>query len=161
MGSILTKDGGIVKVGNSALTTLELSGITIPEASNTNPVMDGTAAVGVSSMYARGDHVHPSDTSKQNKILADGVLQGDGSGTVTAATIDSTPTSASTNLVSSGGVFSAIKNKVNRTTAVNTADTGYTTLMARGEKLLDSTTYDGVSDWSTQLVNGAIAWRYE
>jgi len=33
--------------------------------------------------------------------------------------------------------------------------------MARGEKLLDSTTYDGVSDWSTQLVNGAIAWRYE
>lgn len=49
---------------------------------------------------------------------------------------------------------------INRTTYVNQADTNYTTLMARGEKLLDATTFDAVTDWSTQLVNGAIAWRY-
>lgn len=29
-----------------------------------NPLMDGTAAVGSSSKYAKEDHVHPSDTSK-------------------------------------------------------------------------------------------------
>jgi hypothetical protein len=31
--------------------------------SSTLPAMDGTAAVGTSTTYARGDHVHPSDTS--------------------------------------------------------------------------------------------------
>lgn len=39
-------------------------------------------------------------------------------------------------------------------------DTNYTTLMARGEKLLDATAFDAVTDWTSQLVNGAIAWRY-
>lgn len=31
-----------------------------------NPLMDGTAAVGTSTKYARQDHVHPKDTSKAN-----------------------------------------------------------------------------------------------
>ena len=31
--------------------------------SGSNPVMDGVAAPGVSALYSRGDHVHPSDTS--------------------------------------------------------------------------------------------------
>lgn len=51
--------------------------------------------------------------------------------------------------------------EINRTNAVNAANTAYTTLMARGEKLLDAATFDAVTDWSAQLVNGAIAWRYE
>lgn len=37
---------------------------TIPPPSTTTPLMNGTAAVGTESKYARGDHVHPSDTSK-------------------------------------------------------------------------------------------------
>ena len=39
----------------------------IPEgaaASTTTPKMDGTAAVGTEMAFARGDHVHPSDTSR-------------------------------------------------------------------------------------------------
>ncbi len=32
--------------------------------SNIKPLMDGTAAAGESMKYARGDHVHPSDTSR-------------------------------------------------------------------------------------------------
>lgn len=39
----------------------------VPEgavASNTAPKMNGTAAVGTETAFARGDHVHPSDTSK-------------------------------------------------------------------------------------------------
>ena len=42
----------------------------VPEgavASSTSPKMDGTAAVGVENAFARGDHVHPSDTKKVNK----------------------------------------------------------------------------------------------
>ena len=50
---------------------------------------------------------------------------------------------------------------MNRTTAVTSANTSYTSLITRGEKLLDGTTYDAVTTWSNELVNGAIAWRYE
>ena len=32
--------------------------------SGANPIMDGTAAPGSSALYSRGDHVHPSDTTK-------------------------------------------------------------------------------------------------
>ena len=53
-----------------------------------------------------------------------------------------------------------IHTAINRTTAVNEADTNYTTLMARGEKLMAKADFDAVTDWSTELVNGAIAWGY-
>jgi len=34
------------------------------QASASNPVMDGTVAIGTSKRYARADHVHPTDTSR-------------------------------------------------------------------------------------------------
>lgn len=58
----------------------------IPLPSNSNPIMDGTASPGSSSGYSRADHVHPSDTSKQDKVTANGILKGDGNGGVSAAT---------------------------------------------------------------------------
>ena len=36
----------------------------VPVASTTTPIMDGTAAVGTGTTYARSDHVHPTDTSR-------------------------------------------------------------------------------------------------
>jgi hypothetical protein len=38
----------------------------IPQPSGSPPPMDGNAATGVSTAYARADHVHPSDASKYN-----------------------------------------------------------------------------------------------
>lgn len=38
----------------------------IPAAATVAPKMDGTAAVGSSTKYAKEDHVHPSDTTKLN-----------------------------------------------------------------------------------------------
>ena len=35
-----------------------------PSPTSTTPAMDGTAAVGTETSYARGDHVHPTDTSR-------------------------------------------------------------------------------------------------
>jgi L,D-peptidoglycan transpeptidase YkuD (ErfK/YbiS/YcfS/YnhG family) len=35
--------------------------------SDANPQMDGSASAGSSALYARGDHVHPHDTSKASK----------------------------------------------------------------------------------------------
>lgn len=49
------------KSGTIALTS------DIPSATTTTPAMDGTAAVGSETKYAKGDHVHPSDTSKVSK----------------------------------------------------------------------------------------------
>ena len=37
---------------------------TIPGATSTSPAMDGTAAVGSETTWAKGDHVHPTDTSR-------------------------------------------------------------------------------------------------
>lgn len=39
-------------------------GADIPSAADATPLMDGTAAVGTSTDYARADHVHPTDTSR-------------------------------------------------------------------------------------------------
>jgi hypothetical protein len=36
----------------------------VPGASSTTPLMDGTAAIGSGTTYARADHRHPTDTSK-------------------------------------------------------------------------------------------------
>lgn len=44
-----------------------LTSADVPEgasASTTTPKMDGTAAIGTETGFARGDHVHPSDTSR-------------------------------------------------------------------------------------------------
>lgn len=52
----------------------------VPEgaaASTTTPKMDGTAAVGTETAFARGDHVHPSDTTKVDKETGKGLSTND------------------------------------------------------------------------------------
>ena len=55
--TVTTRDGQV-----SQYTTAD----TTYTASSATPAMDGTGAAGSSDEYARGDHVHPSDTSKAN-----------------------------------------------------------------------------------------------
>ncbi len=53
---------------------------TIPtgvEPSTTTPNMDGTAAIGSETKFARGDHVHPSDTTKVDKVAGKGLSTND------------------------------------------------------------------------------------
>lgn len=66
--SELTNDSGFITSGD------------IPEgaaASTTLPKMDGTAAVGAEMAFARGDHVHPSDTTKVDKVTGKGLSTND------------------------------------------------------------------------------------
>ena len=44
--------------------------VTSPAPSVATPLMDGTASVGSSLNYSREDHVHPSDTSKQDALVS-------------------------------------------------------------------------------------------
>ena len=53
---------------------------TIPEGvekSTTTPKMDGTASVGSETKFAAGDHVHPSDTTKVDKVDGKGLSTND------------------------------------------------------------------------------------
>jgi hypothetical protein len=70
-------------------------------ASNAAPAMDGTAAAGTAAQFTRGDHVHPTDTSRAP--LASPAL----TGTPTAPTV--TPgTDSSTKIATTAFVQSAI-----------------------------------------------------
>lgn len=73
--SELTNDSGFVTASAIPTETSDLvndSGfitvLSVPSAYASNPLMDGTASAGSSTAWARGDHVHPSDTNKQDAL---------------------------------------------------------------------------------------------
>lgn len=73
--SDLTNDSGFITSASLPTKTSDLTNdsgfITasaVPDPSSAAPAMDGTAAAGSSTDYARADHVHPSDTSKQDAL---------------------------------------------------------------------------------------------
>ena len=56
-----------VTISPSEYAAVSITKTDIPSPYTSNPAMDGTASPGVSGNFARGDHVHPSDTSKADK----------------------------------------------------------------------------------------------
>lgn len=117
----------------------------IPEgaaASTTTPKMDGTAAVGSELAFARGDHVHPHDSSKANtasptftgtpkaptatkgtdttQVATTAFVQAAIADKQNTLTFDNSPTSGSSNPVKSGGVYSALAAKLDATAAEST-----------------------------------------
>lgn len=82
--SDLTNDSGFVNASEAAAaapvqSVNGLSGgdvhIAIPSASSALPQMDGVASAGTNfSQFARGDHVHPTDTSRQAALTAENPL---------------------------------------------------------------------------------------
>lgn len=65
-GTNIKTINGVSVLGSGDIVTPDT---TVDPATNA-PLMDGTAAVGTSAKYAREDHVHPSDSSKQNVLTA-------------------------------------------------------------------------------------------
>lgn len=59
------KDLARTNIGAAAASDLSTLAESVAAPATANPMMDGTAAVGVSSKYAREDHVHPTDTSRE------------------------------------------------------------------------------------------------
>ena len=56
--------------GNSILTSGNLQLQTPISPSSSNPLMDGAASAGSATTWSRSDHVHPSDSSKQDKLTS-------------------------------------------------------------------------------------------
>ena len=88
------------------------------------------------------------------------LLKGDGIGGVVAATTDATPTQGSTNPVQSGGVYTALADKLDKTgdgsnvTAAFTAASSRTNI-ATGEKL--SVLFGKIAKWFSDL--GSLAFK--
>ena len=61
--------GNVITLTPSSGTAQTIT-LPIPSPTTTTPIMDGTADVGSETNYARGDHVHPSDTSKQDTLVS-------------------------------------------------------------------------------------------
>lgn len=52
------------QLATTAFVTTAVANKSVPTATTTTPKMDGTAAVGSETKWAKGDHVHPTDTSR-------------------------------------------------------------------------------------------------
>jgi hypothetical protein len=84
----------------------------VPTASSTTPAMDGTGAVGTGTTWARADHVHPTDTSRQATlpVIAGGTntaLGGNSLSSITTGTNDTALGYNSLHSLDSGGGNSA------------------------------------------------------
>lgn len=66
--SDLTNDSGFITIEDVP------AGV---QPTTTSPKMDGTATVGSETAFARGDHVHPSDTTKVDKVTGKGLSTND------------------------------------------------------------------------------------
>lgn len=110
----------------------------VPSASSTTPIVDGTATTGVETSWARGDHVHPTDTTRQAKITASGILKGDGTGGVTAAT-SGTDYIAS---LTSGTGISVSGTTINHSNSVTAATAGTSSATSGSSLAVPYITYD-------------------
>ena len=72
--------------------------------SNANPAMDGAVAPGVSALYSRGDHIHPTDTSRAS--LASPVFTGNP--TAPTPTTGDSDTSIATTAFVAGAIMTTV-----------------------------------------------------
>jgi len=73
--------------------------------------MNATSDSNMTKIDAALNTINTATSGKQATITANGILKGNGSGTITEATVDSSPTNNSSNLVTSGGVYTALSGK--------------------------------------------------
>lgn len=111
---------------------------TIPTASTTTPSMDGTASYGSGTSYARSNHVHPTDTSRQATLV---------SGT-------NIKTVNSTSLLGSGNV--SVQPTLVSGTNIKTINNE--SVLGSGNITIDSDT--ALTDSEVEdAVDGALEWR--
>lgn len=142
----------------------------IPEgaaASTTTPAMDGTAATGSELAFARGDHVHPTDTSRAaaSDVTALTTRVGDLETAVgTGGSVDSKISSAIAGLDSS--IASTSNQAIASVTVVDGVITNSTkiTVPTNNNQLTNGAGYQTASDVSTAIataVAGITSFEYE
>ena len=181
--ALVSNSSGKVAVSNVTSTELGyLDGVTSNVQTQLNNKVPTSRTVNGKTLSSNVT-LTASDVSAQPTITVNGIIQGDGAGNLSAADLNptavglgnvdnvkqysasnpppypvtsvNTKTGAVTLDASDVGAAttSNINTALNRTNAVNVANSNYTTYMARGEALFSSET--------TPTVNGTIAWQYE
>jgi hypothetical protein len=84
-------------------TQIATTAMVLGQAASATPLIDGTAAVGTSTRYARGDHVHPTDTTRAPTA----------SPTFTGTSTVATLTATTINAFTLGGTVSGGGNQIN------------------------------------------------
>ena len=82
-----------------------INGLNIPAPGSTTPVMDSTGATGSSTDYARADHVHPSDSSKADKVTggtSGNLVALDGNGNIVDAGVSASSAGSDTKNTTGG-----------------------------------------------------------
>ena len=144
--SQLTNDSGFttnpgtitgVSVNGSSVATSGTANVTVPTAASATPKMDGTAAAGSESAFARGDHVHPTDTSRASAsdlsshtsnttVHVTAAERSSWNAKQSALSFDSTPTADSTKPVTSDGIKDALDKKVDKVSGKGLSTNDYT-----------------------------------
>ena len=109
--------------------------LTIPSASTDIPQMDGTGAAGSASTYAKGDHVHPTDTSREARVI-----------TVSHGTNDTT-FALTPNVLHTWGTINSLT--LSLASGSSTYVDGYWFKFTAGSSFTDLTLPTGV-DWVTE-----------
>lgn len=150
---------GIQKNGNTVTVTNKIANISVPTktsditndsgfitsadvpegaaASTTTPKMNGTAAVGTEMAFARGDHVHPSDTSRvpTTRKVAGHALSTDVTLVKSDVGLGNVDNTADVDKPISTAQQTALDNKVDKVTGKGLSTNDYTT--AEKSKLND------------------------
>ena len=105
--------------------------LTSPSPTTTTPLMDGAADIGSEVTYARGDHVHPSDTSKQNVLTA-------GSGIAIVSDVISAAIPSDTTPLMDGTADAGISDDFSRCDHVHPSDTSKQDALTAGDGIVIS-----------------------
>ena len=130
------------------------------DAATANPLMDGTSAVGVSTKYAREDHVHPSDTSKEDIVNKTTVVLGtsDSKYPTDKAVAEFVNSSIATNtanyISNNGGPFTSVEQLNAYTGAVTNNDYAFVT----GTDSEGNTYYDR---YKATVNSSSVTWSLE
>jgi hypothetical protein len=124
----------------------------VPAPSTTTPIMDGTGAAGSATAYARGDHVHPSDTSRAPLVSPTftGVPAAP-----TPATADNSTTLATTAFVKAQGYIIANQTITLSGDITGSGTTAITTTLPTVNANVG--TFQGITVNGKGLVTGAVS----
>lgn len=70
LSTVATSAASALATATTAAAAADAAMAAIPAAASTAPLMDGVVSVGTASAYARADHRHPTDTSREAAITA-------------------------------------------------------------------------------------------
>jgi hypothetical protein len=124
-------------------TQLATTAFVLGQAANTNPLVNGTVAIGTSSRFARADHVHPTDTTRAP--LASPALTG----------VPTAPTAALNTNTTQLSTTAFVMNQITfaeQTLVPRTSTTGSAVIPSGTSAQRDGSPVEGMIRYNTDLV---------